>query len=327
MSSILVSPIQDKCAWRGEILRNRDDWIHTLSSETLAALDQGLEQLAAKGLNAPNFSRDDLHITRSEVQAEFDHISNELENGYGFVVIRGLDSTKYSEAEMANMYYMMGHFMGTPVTQNAQGDLLGYVQNIGDKNDKMTRVYQTNAYLPYHGDLSDVVGLLCIRKAKEGGLSSLVSTASVYNEILKNHREYLGYYYHPAWVDHLGEPEPSLSPIFSVYDGKLATRYLRHYIELGHERRNTALSQVQIEALDIFDAITHDPAMRLDMMLEPGDIQFCNNYTILHSRTAFVDFDDVEKRRKLLRLWLKMPNARRLARDFPGRNGIPKSNI
>ena len=81
------------------------------------------------------------------------------------------------------MLLMMGHFMGTPVTQNAQGDLLGYVQNIGDKNDKMTRVYQTNAYLPYHGDLSDVVGLLCIRKAKEGGLSSLVSTASVYSQL------------------------------------------------------------------------------------------------------------------------------------------------
>ncbi len=120
--------------------------------------------------------------------------------------------------------------------------------------------------------------------------------------MLKNHREYLGYYYHPAWVDHLGEPKPSLSPIFSEYDGKLATRYLRNDIELGHERCNTSLSQMQIETLDIFDAITHGPAMRLDMMMEPGDIQFCNNYTIPHSRTAFVDFDDVEKCRKLLRL-------------------------
>lgn len=324
MSSILLEPIQDKCAWRGVDIRDHTDWIYTLSPQALAALEQGLEQLAARSLNAPNFSRDDLQIATPEVQAEFDRISDELENGYGFVVVRGLDADKYSEADMANMYYMMGHFMGTPVTQNTKGDLLGYVRNVGDKNDKMTRVYETNEYLPYHGDLSDVVGLLCIRKAKEGGLSSLVSTATVYNEILKNHREYLGYYYHPAWFDHMGEPEPSLSPIFAVHEGKLASRYLRSYIELGHERRNVPLSQVQIEALDIFDSITHDPSMRLDMMMEPGDIQFCNNYTILHSRTSFVDFDEVEKRRKLLRLWLKMPNARSLSRDFPGRNGIAK---
>jgi hypothetical protein len=324
MSSILVEPIQNKSAWRGEDIRDRDDWVFNLSPQALAVLEQGLEQLAAKGLAAPNFSREDIQIATPEVQAEFDRISDELENGYGFAVIRGLDPEKHSEADMANMYYMMGYFMGNPVTQNVKGDLLGYVQNVGDKNDKMTRVYETNEYLPYHGDLSDVVGLLCIRKAKEGGLSSVVSTTNVYNEILKNHREYLGYYYHPAWFDHMGEPEPSLSPIFSYHEGKLASRYLRAYIELGHERRNVPLSQVQIEALDIFDAITHDPAMRLDMMLEPGDIQFCNNYTILHSRTSFIDFDEIEKRRKLLRLWLKMPNARSLARDFPGRNGIAK---
>ena len=84
------------------------------------------------------------------------------------------------------------------------------------------------------------------------------------------------------------------------------------------------MSQVQIEALNIFDEISHDPNLRLDMMLEPGDMQFCNNYCVMHSRSSFEDDDDLRNRRKLLRLWLKMPNARKLAQDFPGRNGIPK---
>ena len=214
--------------------------------------------------------------------------------------------------------------MGNSVTQNARGDLIGYVENIGDKNQKMTRVYETNDYLPYHADLSDVVGLLSIRKAKEGGLSSIVSSSTVYNRILAEYPEYLGYFYHPAWYDHLGETEPSLSPIFSYFDGKLACRYLRYYIELGHDRRSVPLSQVQIDALNIFDQISQDSSLRLDMMLEPGDIQFCNNYCVMHSRSSFEDYDEVEKRRKLLRLWLKMPNARKLAKDFPSRNGIPK---
>lgn len=324
MNTILKSKITDKCAWIGREIEDQTDWIYQLTPHMLDVLDQALKVLERKGLNAPEFNQLDALIEDPIFLAEIEKISNELENGYGFIVIRGLDANKYSESELTNLYYLLGLNMGDAVTQNARGDLLGYVENVGDKTQKMTRVYETNAYLPYHADLSDVVGLLSIRKAKQGGLSSIVSSATVYNRILEQYPEYLGYFYHPAWYDHLGEVEPSLSPIFSFHDGKLACRYLRHYIELGHERRGMPLSQVQIEALNLFDQISHDPSLRLDMMLEPGDIQFCNNYCVMHSRSSFEDFDDLTQRRKLLRLWLKMPNARRLAKDFPGRNGIPK---
>ncbi|MFW1667149.1 TauD/TfdA family dioxygenase [Acinetobacter bereziniae] len=324
MNTILKSKITDKCAWVGSEIAQQTDWIYHLSPHMLNVLDQALGTLKAKNLNAPEFEKQDALIEDADFLAQVEYISNELENGYGFIVIRGLDATKYSETQLANIYYLLGLHMGNAVTQNARGDLLGYVENVGDKSKKMTRVYETNDYLPYHADLSDVVGLLSIRKAKQGGLSSIVSSSTVYNRILEQYPEYLGYFYHPAWYDHLGEVDPSLSPIFSYYDGKLACRYLRHYIELGHERRNVPLSQVQIDALNLFDQISHDPSLRLDMMLEPGDIQFCNNYCVMHSRSSFEDYDEVDKRRKLLRLWLKMPNARQLAKDFPGRNGIPK---
>ena len=324
MNTILKSPITDQCAWIGQEIAHKTDWIYQLSPHMLNVLDNALGKLEQQNLMAPNFAKSDAFIEDAEFLKQIDLICNELENGYGFIVIRGLDAEKYNEHQLANIYYLIGLHMGNSVTQNARGDLMGYVENIGDKNQKMTRVYQTNSYLPYHADLSDVVGLLSIRKAKEGGLSSIVSSSTVYNRILAEYPEYLGYFYHPAWYDHLGETEPSLSPIFSYFDGKLACRYLRYYIELGHDRRSVPLSQVQIDALNIFDQISQDSSLRLDMMLEPGDIQFCNNYCVMHSRSSFEDYDDVEKRRKLLRLWLKMPNARKLAKDFPGRNGIPK---
>lgn len=324
MTTILKSKITDKCAWIGAEIAEKTDWIYHLSPHVLSIFDHSLQVLAAKNLAAPNFVKSDVVIQDDAFLKEIAYISNELENGYGFIVIRGLDPEKYNELEMSNIYYLMGLYMGNSVTQNARGDLIGYVENIGDKSKKMTRVYETNSYLPYHADLSDVVGLLSIRKAKTGGLSSIVSSSTVYNRILEQYPEYLGYYYHPAWYDHLGETEPSLSPIFSYFDGKLACRYLRYYIELGHDRRNVPLSQVQMDALNIFDEISHDPSLRLDMMLEPDDIQFCNNYCVMHSRTSFEDYDEADKRRKLLRLWLQMPNARKLAKDFPGRNGIPK---
>ena len=151
----------------------------------------------------------------------------------------------------------------------------------------------------------------------------MVSSVSVYNEIVQHHPEFLALYYRPLYYAHLGKDEPALSPIFSFHNNKLSCRYLRQYIELGHEMMGLPLSRIEIEALDIFDAITHDKQMRIDMMLEPGDLQFANNYTILHSRTEFDDYEDKILQRKKLRLWLKMPNARTLAPDFPGRNGFP----
>ncbi len=324
MNTILKEKITDKCAWIGSEIANKTDWIYHLSPHVLNILDTTQAKLEANNLVAPNFVKEDALIEDPTFLFQIDYISNELENGYGFIVIRGLDANKYNENQLANIYYILGLHMGNSVTQNTRGDLIGYVENIGDKTQKMTRVYETNDYLPYHADLSDVVGLLSIRKAKQGGLSSIVSSSTVYNRILQDYPEYLGYFYHPAWYDHLGEIEPSLSPIFSYFEGKLACRYLRYYIELGHDRRQIPLSQVQIDALNIFDKVSQEPSLRLDMMLEPGDIQFCNNYCVMHSRSSFEDYEEVEKRRKLLRLWLQMPNARKLAKDFPGRNGIPK---
>jgi len=147
--------------------------------------------------------------------------------------------------------------------------------------------------------------------------------ASIYNQILQHHPQYLALYYRCWYFAHLCEPQPSLSPIFSFHEGKLSCRYLRQYLELGHELRGYPLSKVDTEALDLFDQVMHDPAIRLDMMLEPGDLQFANNYAVLHSRTAFQDHEASELRRRMLRLWLKMPNARVLAPEFPGRNGFP----
>lgn len=322
MASILKQKITSKAAWVGKDLRENDSWIYQLNAHALKVLDIALQGLQKTGLSAPHFNQQDFVITDTAVLLQFKQLADELENGYGFFVLRGLDALQYNEAQLADVYYGIGLYLGQPVTQNPRGDYIGLVQNVGDLNNKSTRVYETNAYLPYHTDLSDAVGLICIRKAKQGGLSSLVSAATVYNKILEHYPEYLGYYYHPAPCDHLGDPEPTLTPIFSYYQNKLSCRYMRAYIELGHERMGVPLSQVQKEALDIFDAFIHDPDLRLDMMMEPGDIQFCNNYSVMHSRTSFEDFEAANERRKLLRLWLKMPNARTLATDFPGRNGI-----
>lgn len=324
MSTILQTPLTGPAAWRGEDLAGDSSWIHHLSTEAIAALDAALAHLKAQGLQFPNFTQADFPL--SEVlRSELAQHADALENGRGFVVLRGLPIERYSDEEINAIYYGIGLHLGRPVRQNPRGDLLGLVMNVGDKTQKTTRVYETNSYLPYHSDPSDVVGLLCVRKAKEGGLSSLISVAAIYNEILRTQPALLGLYYRQWYCAHLCETgtEPGLTPIFSYHQGKLSCRYMRQYMELGHEMKGLPLSPVEVEALDVFDDVLHRPELRLDMMLEPGDMQFANNYVVLHSRNGFEDFDAPEQRRKLLRLWVKMPNARELAPEFPGRNGFP----
>lgn len=321
MSIIRTTPVSGPAVWTGAEIAGSTEWLHHLTEDEIAVIDAGLAALEASGRSFPGFGKGDFPLEGlSEQIAEWAEM---LENGRGFVLLRGLPVERYTEEQIHALYYGLGLHLGQPVGQNPKGELIGAVQAVGDPNDKLTRTYETASYLPYHSDPSDVVGLLCLRKAAEGGLSSLVSVAALYNKLLAEHPHLMGLFYKLWYFAHLCEDEPSLSPIFSYHAGKLSCRYLRQYTELGHELRNLPLSTVEIEALDTFDAAFSDPSLRLDMMLEPGDIQFANNYAVLHSRTDFRDHEDPQQRRKMLRLWVKMPNARELAPEFPGRNGFP----
>jgi hypothetical protein len=321
VSTILKQPVTGPSAWTAKDYIDDTSYIHHLTEQDLADIKAGLAQLKVHGKQFPHFGQQDFPL--QHLATKLTQLVDDLENGRGFFLLRGLPLEQFTQEQQHTIYYGIGLHLGIPVGQNPRGDILGAVENVGDPNDKQTRVYETNLFLPYHTDPSDVVGLLSLRKAKQGGLSSLVSSAAIYNQILSEYPEYLGLYYKTYYYAHLGKQRPTPSPLFSYHKGKLSCRYLRQYIELGHEMLEHPLSQVELKALDIFDEIMLREEMRLNMMLEPGDMQFANNYLVLHSRNSFEDHEDVNQRRKLLRLWLKMPNARELAPEFPGRNGFP----
>ncbi|WP_409174549.1 TauD/TfdA family dioxygenase [Brevibacillus fortis] len=337
MGSIIKEKIQGAVAWKGTDLAQDDSWIYNLSEKTIAALESALFHVKQKGLQAPDFNKEDFPI--QDLSDEIAYFVDELENGRGFLLIRGLPIERYTDEEASIIYWGLGLHMGIPVTQNARGDVLGHVidQGLSLENPNV-RGYQTKLHLPFHADGSDVVGLLSLRKAKSGGFSSIISSMAVYNEILEKYPEYLGILYRPFIFDRRGEEAPGespvfTSPIFSYYDGKLSCRYVRTFIESAQVKTGTHLSKVEIEALDMLDSILHDENMHYNMMMEPGDMQFVNNYTMLHSRTLYEDYEEPERKRHLLRLWLTMPNGREIASDFamyidehtgkPGRGGIP----
>ena len=166
MNVILKQPICDNSAWTTETFVNDHTWVYQLTQQDIDDVDQAvliakstgklIHQLTSNDFPLPNFMY---------VLTDF---KNELENGRGFVLLRGLPIENYDDEEIDIIYYGIGLHLGQPVTQNGNGDLLGQVMNTGDINDKNTRVYQTDLYLPYHTDPSDVVGLLFVRKAKRG---------------------------------------------------------------------------------------------------------------------------------------------------------------
>jgi len=202
------------------------------------------------------------------------------------------------------------------------------VRDLGlDPKNPLTRLYTTNERQRYHTDSCDIVGLLCLRPAQEGGLSSICSSVTVYNEMLKRRPDLLDELVKPLYWDRKGEVPVGKQPyyqqsIFNLYEGHLSTIYDRNFL-ISVERfpELPRLTPHLIEALDLFETLCDDDDICLRMNLEPGDMQFIHNHQILHARSKFVDYEEEEQKRHLLRLWLSAPNGRPLPPTFAERYG------
>ena len=309
-------------SWRGADLSGDSSWIVTLSDAEIADLDRAL--LTAKATGRPLAEIDRTNFPLTVMRQKLDAARAEMRDGRGFVVLRGIPVARYSDDDVGLLFWGMGRYLGGPLYQNPQGDLLGHVYDHGRTYGNIdVRGYETNAYLPYHTDAGDMVGLLCLRRSLEGGLSSIVSSTTVHNEILAQHPEYLGllyngYYYirREAALTERGVSERPI-PVFGYRDGVVSCRYIRNQINAGAVKREVPLTTFEKAALDYLDEQTRRPDLRLDMDLQAGDIQFINNYTILHSRTGFVDGPEPHQKRHMLRLWLKFPTTWPLSAEFP----------
>jgi hypothetical protein len=155
----------------------------------------------------------------------------------------------------------------------------------------------------------------------------LVSTATLYNEMRRRRPDLAAVLFEPVPTDRRGEVPVGMKPWFEIpvlnwYEGHLTGLYQRQYIDSSQRLPEAPrLTAQQIEALDLFDALTNDPALNLQMRLEEGDMQFVHNHVMLHDRMAFEDYPEPERRRYLLRLWLAVPGARPLPPVFKQRYG------
>ena len=319
-------PITGPDAWRADEMRERDDWVHVLSESEIAEIDAAIEAVDIDDRPIAGMGRGDFHLPR--FGPVLDAIREELVRGRGFVLIRGLPVERYSTRRRAMAFWAIGARLGRALSQNAMGHLLGHVIDIGRTNDDYrARTYQTRARQFFHADSCDIVGLLCVRKARKGGLSAIVSSVTLYNEMLARSPELAAELFRPTHFDRRGEvPEGQHpwyeKPVFNWYEGRLSTHYVRRYIQsIRRLPEVPPLTERQIAAFDLLDEIAEDPGVQLRMEFEPGDMQFLHNPQILHDRTAFEDGDHPAERRHLLRLWLCPPDGRPLPPAYAARWG------
>ena len=314
-------------SWYGPDMQKKGGWIHHFSPQELNEIDDCVHRADATGKDILAFTKDELVLP--SLEKRLNTVREELLNGTGFFVFKGIAVDRYTIKQAALAYWAIGLQLGVPVSQNGKGHVLGHVANLGvNYADPEVRGYQTSARLGYHTDSSDLVGLLCLHTAKSGGLSSIVSSTTLWNELVKRRPDHarllMQAFNRTRWGEIPGNMQAwGANPIFAPLDDRVISSYVRSAIKKAQDMPEVPrLAPEQIEALDHLDALAADPTIHLDMVLEPGDIQLVSNHSIFHSRTAYEDWPELDRRRHLLRLWLACDDGPALPAAMFGRLGL-----
>ncbi|MFT5110733.1 MAG: hypothetical protein ACI8P9_000042 [Parasphingorhabdus sp.] len=311
--------IDHAAAWRADQF-NWADVIFEFSVEHRRVLESALAKVNHAGLKLEEISSDNFDL--SEMAEDLSDWYDRVMHGSGLVLLEGFPVEQYSTENLERMYWGFGCYFGQGVSQSVLGDIVGHVTDMAGK-DPNERAYRSSLELPPHTDHTDIIGMLSIRAAKQGGLSTYTSALAMHNELLEHHPELLEPLYQGYYMHLFGEQEPEQPPVTPYRvpvlfekDGFVSARIVPEYIDMAEVELDEPMSALERAAFDEFVRLSQDPSLQVSIMLQPGDITLTNNHTILHSRTAFFDHDEMEHRRYLLRLWLVAPDQRPLPEEL-----------
>jgi hypothetical protein len=319
--------LETAAAWIGaDMARNPGAWRWTLAPAEVAELERAARTFLAEVGDPARLTP--LNFPLPTLEPKLAAMRETLLSGIGFEVIRGIPVARLGEELVSALFVGIGAHLGRARSQNAAGDLLGHVRDIGaDSRDPNTRIYQTNERQTFHTDSADVVGLLCLNEAKQGGDSLLVSAVTLYNELRRERPDLLALLFEEIATDRRGEVPAGEKPYFTIpvfnwHAGFLTVIYQRQYIDSAQRFADAPrLTTRHVEALDCFDRLANDSRLNFSMRLEPGDMQFVYNHSLLHDRTGFTDWPEPWRKRHMLRLWLSVPGDRPLPPCFAQRYG------
>ncbi len=307
-------PIAGPMAWSGSDQARRDDWVLRLNDGHIAELESAARAVMARGLSFRDIAPADFPLPRlGPVLAA---LKPELRTGRGFVLVKGLEIERFEATLLRKIYVGMGTHLGVPVSQSFRGDYLGEVKDYREPGNE--RPYRRGGAIEMHRDPCDIVGLLCYRKAKSGGLSRIASAATVWNAVLAERPDLApvlieGFRLYATREDRSTAPPLTLVriPVLTLDpDGPLHCTFIAQLAQWAVEKAGEPWPERGPEALAFFHEISNREDVYLDMAIEPGDIQFLNNRTTVHGRTDYEEWPDPERQRVMFRLWL-------MCRDWP----------
>ena len=308
---VIDTPVVCEAAWHGEQLPALEALAYHLSAAEVKELKEAVAAARATGRPTRDLTAADFPLPT--LSPRFMEWRQTIVDGRGFQVVRGVPVEQWSQAESELFFWCFGLHLGRPGEQNPEGHLLGHVIDTGDQQEDATvRLYKTAANIDYHCDAADVVGLLCLEKAKSGGQSRIVSSVAVFNELLRRRPDLAPRLFEPFALDirdkEVNEAGSTLAiPPCRYAGGVLRTFYHADYFRSAMRHDDVPpLTPEEQELLDTYEAIAMEEGMYLDMDLQPGDIQLLSNHSNLHARTAYEDHRDPAKKRHLLRLWLSL---------------------
>ena len=307
--------IIDGSVWRGSELAQREDWLLRLSDAEVGEIRAAADRVESKTMTVddPDVDGSGLPLVSLRMRG----VRESLETGSGAVLIKGFPIDGSDIDSVARRFLAVAGCVGTAVSQSAEGERVFHVRDAGfAESDARTRGPNTRKSLRFHTDRCDVIAFMCVKRAKLGGENQLVSSSAVYNEIAQSRPDLLSVLMEPFWyqrhtVDLGNERAFCRQPIFSFTGGRFACSYLRVLIDRADASGEVdRLSDAQREAMDYLESVCERDAMQYRFYQEPGDVVLLNNWTTLHRRDAFVDYEEPELRRHLLRIWLSVPNSR-----------------
>ncbi|KAF2851102.1 taurine catabolism dioxygenase-like protein TauD [Plenodomus tracheiphilus IPT5] len=311
--------ITGSTAWdKTEYEKNPERWTHIFSASEIKEISDAADAFLASGTPLTGITKEKFHLANFSKFLE--PLRRELIDGKGFILFKGLPVLEWGNKKSAVAYMGLGTYLGYFVSQNSRGHVLGHVKDLGEDATQIdkVRIYRTNARQYFHADDADLVGLLCVAKALEGGESDLVSSHSVWNALQKEHPDVARLLTEPIWYfDRKGEVSKGekgwiKTAVFYLETGenprvysKWDPYYIRSLTRFSDAGLIPALSEEQNRAALILEETCQKLA--LHMILDIGDIQFLSNNHVLHARTAYKDYAPPAPRRHLMRLWLSTP--------------------
>lgn len=318
--------VNDPSTWTRDSLAASQDWIFQLDDVQRNEIEAALMSWRSQGglphqANPQSFPLPSWQKVLAQAKASL--------MTKGLALIKGFPVDR-SDADCSDMFWGLGTHVGLAVTQTNKGDLLVPVYDRKFRGEVTPKSfgYSSDQELEFHIDPTDAFGLLCIRKAKYGGESRLVSATSIHNEMLRTRPDLLEALYDSfVWMRRYpgGGKVSSPIPVFDAAGGKVSSRYHRRYIDTGAQLAGVELTPLQVEALDMFGALNDRHELVAEYILQPGDVMLMNNHLVLHAKKAQRDEGDPQKGRLLQRIWWYMKEFEACdaqVRQGPARYGV-----